>query len=94
MEQPVYFWTPDVGPSGLMVYSGKMFPQWQGNLFTGTLVAQSLVRLSMSGDKVVNEEFMLAERCKRIRYVREAPDGSIYLMTDAADGEVLRITKE
>jgi glucose/arabinose dehydrogenase len=93
LDQPVYFWTPDIAPSGLMVYSGRMFPQWKGNIFVGALVSESLVRLTMSGDKVLNEEFMLADRCKRIRDVREAPDGSIYVLTDYADGEVLRIRK-
>ena len=94
MEQPNYFWTPSIAPSGLMIYSGKMFPEWQGNIFLGALVAQSLVRLSMSGDRVLSEEFMLSDRCKRIRDVREAPDGSIYVLTDHANGEVLRLSRK
>jgi glucose/arabinose dehydrogenase len=94
LEQPVYFWTPDVAPSGLMIYSGKMFPQWRGDIFLGGLVAGSVIRLTTRDDKVVSEEFMLAERCARIRDVREAPDGSIYVLTDAAAaGEVLRLVK-
>jgi len=93
LEQPIYFWTPDIAPSGLMIYSGKMFPQWKGNIFSGGLVAESLLRLSVRDDKVVSEVFMLADRCGRIRDVREAPDGSIYVLTDAAAGEVLRLKR-
>jgi glucose/arabinose dehydrogenase len=93
LEQPIYFWTPDIAPSGLMIYSGKLFPQWEGNIFLGGLVAESLLRLSVRDDKVVSEAFMLAKRCERIRDVREAPDGSIYVLTDAAAGEVLRLRR-
>lgn len=94
MEQPVYFWTPSIAPSGMMIYSGRMFPQWRGNVFIGSLVAESLVRLTMSEDQVQGEEFMLSERCQRIRAVSEAPDGSIYVLTDHADGEVLRLSRQ
>lgn len=92
MEQPVYFWTPDIAPSGLMIYSGKMFPQWRGDVFLGALVAQSVIRLAMTGERVRSEEHLLAERCERIRDVREATDGSIFVLTDGASGTLLRLT--
>jgi glucose/arabinose dehydrogenase len=93
LEQPVYYWTPDVAPSGLMAYSGAMFPAWKGDIFVGGLVAESLIRLQMKNGRVMGEEFMLADRCQRIRDIRQAPDGAIYLLTDADNGELLRISK-
>jgi len=96
MEQPVYFWEPDIGPAGLMVYSGRMFPAWKGDIFTGALATRRLIRLQMKDGKVTGEEHLLADRCQRIRDVREAPDGSIWVVTNdqksEMPGEVLRIT--
>ena len=53
MEQPVYFWTPDIAPAGIGFYYGKLFPEWQGNLFVSALAARALVRLVLNNDKVV-----------------------------------------
>jgi glucose/arabinose dehydrogenase len=89
-EQPVYYWYPDIGPSGMMFYTGDMFPEWKGNLFVGALYGKFLIRLVLDGNKVVAEEHLLVDRGQRIRDVRQAPDGSVYLLTD--DGMVLRLT--
>ncbi|MEO6339936.1 MAG: PQQ-dependent sugar dehydrogenase [Caulobacteraceae bacterium] len=91
MEQPVYFWGPDIAPSGLMIYTGSMFPRWKGNIFVGGLVGKRLVRLQMNGERVAAEEPMLMDRCQRIRDVRQGPEGAIYLLTDQDDGQVLRM---
>lgn len=91
LEQPVYFWTPDIAPSGLLVYRGDLFPQWRGSLFIGALATKRLVRLEMKDSRVVAEESLLTERCQRIRDVREGREGAIYLLTDEDDGEILRI---
>src|SRR5689334_12883302 len=61
MEQPVYFWTPDVAPAGIAFYTGKRFPAWQGDLFVSTLVGRALVRLVLKDDRVVGEERLLTE---------------------------------
>jgi glucose/arabinose dehydrogenase len=92
MEQPVYFWTPAVAPSGLMFYSGELFPQWRGDLFVGALRGKRLIRLVLNGDRVVAEEDLLQEENSRIRDVRQGPDGAIYVLTDEADGRLLKIT--
>jgi glucose/arabinose dehydrogenase len=89
MEQPVYYWFPDIAPSGLMFYTGDRFPEWKGNLFVGGLAAQSLIRLVLDGDRVVGEERLLTDRHQRIRDVRQGPDGLIYVLT--GDGALLRI---
>jgi glucose/arabinose dehydrogenase len=91
MQQPVYYWDPVIAPSGAQFYSGKLFPAWKGSLFIGALREQRLVRLAIDGEKVVGEEHLLHERGKRIRDVREGPDGALYLVTDEDDGELWRV---
>jgi aldose sugar dehydrogenase len=91
LEQPIYIWVPSIAPSGMAFYSGRAFPQWQGSLFVGALRSQTLVRLTLNGERVVSEERLLAGEVGRIRDVRVGPDGFIYLLTDASDGQLLRL---
>jgi glucose/arabinose dehydrogenase len=91
MEQPIYYWTPSIAPSGAMFYTGDLIPGWKGNFFTGSLVFTSLVRMELDGEKVTKEERMLDQIGERIRDVRQAPDGSVWLLTDARNGKVLRL---
>nr|WP_298721716.1 PQQ-dependent sugar dehydrogenase [uncultured Steroidobacter sp.] len=94
MEQPVYYWDPVIAPSGMIVYDGSMFPEWQGNIFVGGMVSTKLVRLQMQDGKVVGEEWLLEDRNRRIRDVKQGPDGAVYVVTEAADGELLRIARK
>jgi glucose/arabinose dehydrogenase len=91
MQQPVYYWDPVIAPSGAQFYDGKAFPAWKGSLFIGALREHRLVRLVIEGERVVGEEHLLADRGKRIRDVREGPDGALYLVTDESDGELWRL---
>lgn len=91
MEQPVYYWDPVIAPSGMQFYTGSAFPEWRGNLFIGALRDEDLVRVRMSGNRVTGEERLLSDRGQRIRDVRQGPDGALYLVTDAQNGELLRI---
>jgi glucose/arabinose dehydrogenase len=91
MEQPKYFWTPSVALSGMMFYTGDKLPGWKNSIFSGGLSGMQLVRLEIKDDHVVAEEKLLRERCRRFRDVRQGPDGLIYLITDEANGEILRI---
>lgn len=92
MEQPIWKWVPSIAPSGLAFYTGEMFPAWKGSVFTGALAGQMLVRLELAGDEVVREERLLEDMGERIRDVRQGPDGALYLLTDAPDGRLLRVT--
>jgi glucose/arabinose dehydrogenase len=92
LEQPVYFWDPVISPSSLMFYSGTMFPQWKGNAFVTSLSQTHLVRLVLKGDRVVGEQRLLADRKERLRLVKQAPDGALYVLTDGAQGKLLRLT--
>jgi glucose/arabinose dehydrogenase len=92
MEQPVYYWDPVISPSGMVVYSGDLFPEWRGNFLIGALSGEALVRLVVQGDRVVGEERLLKDLDARIREVVQGPEGALYLLTDAADGKLLQIT--
>jgi len=91
MEQPVYFWTPDIAPAGIGFYTGKLFPAWQGDLFVSALAGRYLIRLVLNGERVVAEQHLLTELNSRIRGVTEGPDGALYVMTDGNDGKILRL---
>jgi glucose/arabinose dehydrogenase len=91
MEQPVYYWDPNIAPSGMTFYTGRLFPAWQNSLFIGGLAGTSLVRLTMEGERVVGEERLLTDAKDRIRDVVQGPDGALYLLTDNANGRLLKV---
>jgi len=91
MEQPVYYWDPSIAPSGMAFYTADRYPEWKGDVFVGALAGQIVARLTLDGEKVVAEERLFKGMNKRIRDVRQGPDGYLYLLTDSADGEVLRV---
>lgn len=92
MEQPLYFWDPSIGPSGMAFYTADLFPEWKGSLFVGALSGKHLARLSLDGERIVGEERLLADRA-RIRDVRVGPDGALYVLTDEHPGELLVLTR-
>jgi glucose/arabinose dehydrogenase len=91
MEQPVYYWDPVIAPSGMIFYSGDLFPAWKGSVFVGGMKDKKLVRLVMKDDRVVGEEWLLQDFGQRVRDVRQGPDGAIYILTDEENGVVARI---
>lgn len=91
MEQPRHYWDPSIAPSGMAFYTGNRYPGWRGSLLVGALRGQHVARLSLDGERVVAEEKLLTDLGRRVRDVRQGPDGWVYLLTDAADGEVLRL---
>jgi len=91
MEQPVYYWDPVIAPSGMVFYTGDLFTGWKSNILVGSLTPGGLVRLAMKDGKVAQEERYLGDLRERIRDVRQASDGSLYLLTDAGNGKILRV---
>jgi glucose/arabinose dehydrogenase len=88
----IYHWTPVISPSGIAFYTADAIPAWKGNLLIAGLSSQAIVRLTLDGEKVTAEERIPMDA--RIRDVAEAPDGSVYALTDASDGKILRLTLE
>jgi glucose/arabinose dehydrogenase len=86
----VHYWVPSIAPSGLAFHSGNGYPAWKGQLFVGALAAAQLVRLDVDPDGEVRHEERIAIG-KRVRDVREGPDGALYLVTDEEAGSVLRV---
>lgn len=89
MEQPLYFWTPSIAPSGGTFYTGTAVPRWQGSLFTGALALEHINRLVLDGERVMHEERLLQDRGWRVRFVEQGPDGRLYFGVD--DGMVMRL---
>jgi glucose/arabinose dehydrogenase len=89
---PRLHWTPSIAPSGMTFYDGAAFPAWRGHVFVGALAARELRRLDLdSTGGIVAEYELLAERDERIRDVTVGPDGYVYVLTDSADGALLRL---
>lgn len=98
--QPVKYWTPSLGTSGLAVYRGDLFAGWDGDLLAGAMAGAALHRIVMDGTSPVGEERYLLDRAERVRDVRVGPDGAIYVATekdsggDAKAGKILRLTPQ
>ncbi|MBL8278721.1 MAG: PQQ-dependent sugar dehydrogenase [Pelomonas sp.] len=90
--EPLTTWTPtSVAPSGMAFYTGALFPEWQGQLFVGSLAGQALWRLTLAGDTVVAKEAMFANLGQRIRDVKQARDGALVFITDG--GRLYRVAR-
>ncbi|MGD0531898.1 MAG: PQQ-dependent sugar dehydrogenase, partial [Methyloceanibacter sp.] len=85
-------WTPMISPSGMTFYTGDAIPGWRDNLLIGGLSSQAIIRLTLDGETVRAEERI--PMGARIRDMVQAPDGSIYALTDEDDGKILRLTLE
>jgi len=83
-------WTPTISPSGMAYYSGEVFPEWKGSLLIGGLTSSGLVRVILDGKSATEAERIPLGA--RIRDVVQAPDGSIYVLTDQEDGNIWRIS--
>ena len=88
---PHHVWEKSPGLSGMAFYDADRFKPWQHNVFIGALVSQELIRLQLEGGQVVHEERLLGELGKRIRDVRQGPDGYLYVLTDEDDGGLYRV---
>lgn len=93
-EQPVYYWDPVIGPSGMALYRGDEFPEWKDALLVGGLVSTGLVVLHIDNDRVAYEERVPLKA--RVRDVRVGPNGAVYVLTedpDAGTSNILRLTR-
>ncbi len=91
MEQPLTYWVPSIGPSGLAIYRGELFPEWQGDLLLGSLINEEMRRLKFDGNAVVEDEAIFPEIKGRVRDVRVIEDGKIIAVTE--EGDVFQVTR-
>ncbi len=95
MTQPLHVWTPSIAPSGLAIYEGNLFPEWQGDLFVGDLNNKHVKRLRLetnAGVTITTEETIFTEVNARVRDVRVSPKGEIYVITDGENGTIFRVS--
>jgi aldose sugar dehydrogenase len=85
-------WNPVISPSGMAFYTAEAISAWKGSLLIGGLSSEALIRLTLEGDRVVDEERLAMNA--RIRDVRQAPDGAVHLLTDEDDGKILRLSAQ
>ncbi|AWI81268.1 oxidoreductase [Parazoarcus communis] len=90
VEPPRHQWTPSIAPSGMSFYTGDVYPGWKGNLFVGALKFRLLARMIEEGGKVREAERLLEDFGRRIRDVRQGPDGKLWLLEET-EGSVLRL---
>jgi glucose/arabinose dehydrogenase len=92
MDQPLYFWDPAIGPTSMAFYNGKLIPEWRNNLFIAAHMGQHIARLVLDGHRVVGEERLLLDQKQMMRWVGQGPDGALWVLTDDADGRLIRLS--
>ena len=93
-ELPIHYWDPSIAPGAIDVYRGAMFPEWNGDFLVAALKYQLLARIERDENGVVTgEERLFDGDYGRIRDVKVAPDGSVLLLTDEEDGQLLRVSR-
>ncbi|HSD17823.1 MAG TPA: PQQ-dependent sugar dehydrogenase [Thermomonas sp.] len=91
MEPPHHVWEKSPALSGMAFYTGHPGSAWNDSLLLGALADRNLIRLTLAGDRIVGEERLLGDLGKRIRDVRVAGDGKVYVLTDEDDGQLLEL---
>jgi glucose/arabinose dehydrogenase len=89
-HEPALYWDPIVAPAGLAFYDGNMFPQWRGSAFVGGLASMALIRIAFDGTTAREAERW--DMGARVRAVMVGPDGALWLLEDADNGRLLRLT--
>jgi glucose/arabinose dehydrogenase len=97
MEQPLYYWDPVIAPSGMIFYTGALFPKWKGSLLISGKQPQGLpggfiTRLTLKGEKVVGEERLEVPGPVNLRDIRQGPDGAVYVLKDGPAGQIIKLT--
>lgn len=93
-EQPLKYWTPSIGPSGMTVYRGSQFTEWQGDIFITALIDRHIVRIDMQYGRVVGTQNLFAEIDDRPRDIRSGPDGALYILSEGDNGKLWRVSKQ
>jgi glucose/arabinose dehydrogenase len=89
-QMPVLYWVPSISPSGSIIYSGSMFPQWSGNYLVAGMSAQVLVRITLNGASATKADQW--DVGMRIRDIAQAPDGAIWMIQDGDNAQLMRLT--
>jgi glucose/arabinose dehydrogenase len=96
IEPPMHVWVPSIAPSGMLIYDGDKFPEWNGSIFVGGMSGEQLSRLTMEGVRDWRNSWyseVLVQGIGRVRDVRQGPDGYIYLAIDGRQGDPTPIVR-
>jgi glucose/arabinose dehydrogenase len=91
ITDPVKYWDPSPAFSGMTIYDGEQFPDWQGDFLLGALAHQKILRVDVSDGEVTEEEELIRNEIGRIRDVVTGPDGNVYVLTDMPNGGLYRL---
>ncbi len=91
VQAPINHWTPSIAPSGITLYRGEAFPEFNGDLLVSSLAGQGVFHLDLDNGRVVAEQRLFHELGKRIRDVYVGEEGELYLLTDHDPGQLLRV---
>ncbi|EJW20635.1 hypothetical protein IMCC14465_15220 [alpha proteobacterium IMCC14465] len=94
MEQPLTYWDPSIAPSGMTLYQGAMFPEWQGDLFMTSLRFKNVYHVDMQDGLPAQQKTLFGEINQRLRDIRTAPDGSLYILAEGNKGAIWQVLRK
>ena len=92
-EQPLAVWTPSIGPSGMTIYDGAQFPDWQGDIFVSSLIFSKIIHIDMVNGAPQRQSDMFSEIDDRLRDIRTGADGALYILSEGDNGKLWRVSR-
>ena len=92
-KQPLVQWTPSIGPSGMTIYQGSQFPDWQGDIFVTSLIFNKIIHIEMENGMPGQQSDMFSEIDDRLRDIRTGDDGALYILSEGDNGKLWRVSR-
>ncbi len=92
-KQPLVDWTPSIGPSGMTIYDGAQFPDWQGDIFVSSLIFNKIIHIEMVNGAPQRQSDMFSEIGDRLRDIRTGADGALYILSEGDNGKLWRVSR-
>ena len=92
-KQPLLDWTPSIGPSGMTIYDGAQFPDWQGDIFVSSLIHSKIIHIDMVDGAPQRQSDMFSEIGDRLRDIRTGADGALYILSEGDNGKLWRVSR-
>jgi glucose/arabinose dehydrogenase len=92
-KQPLVDWTPSIGPSGMTIYDGAQFPDWQGDIFVSSLIYSKIIHIDMVDGAPQRQSDMFSEIGDRLRDIRTGADGALYILSEGDNGKLWRVSR-
>lgn len=92
-QPPLINWTPSIGPSGMTIYQGTQFPDWQGDIFVSSLIFNKIIHINMVDGAPKRQSDMFGEIGDRLRDIRTGTDGALYILSEGDNGKLWRVSR-